>query len=54
MHKKLKVHLKPKEKVSFKAERTYQMENLKKTYQKLQSTIVIHIVHVGEEINMSK
>ena len=52
MHKKI-LNLKRREKVPLNAERTYEMENLKKNYQKLQSTIVIHMVHVGEEINMS-
>ena len=39
-----------KEKVPFKVERTYHIENLKKTYQRLQSTIVIYIAQVVEEI----
>ena len=53
MHKKV-LNLKPKEKIPFNVERTSKMENLKKTYQKLKNTIVIHIIHVGKEIIISK
>ena len=49
MHKKV-LNLKPKEKIPFNVERTSKMENLKKTYQKLKNTIVIHIIHVEKEI----
>ena len=49
MHKK---NIEPKTQregpVPFNAGRTYEMENLKKNYQKLQSTIVIDIIHVGK------
>ena len=36
----------------FNVEKT--MKNLKKTYEKLQSTIVIHIMHVGKRNNHIK
>ena len=35
----------------FNMEKTSEMKNLKKTYEKLQSTIVIHIMHVGKRNN---
>ena len=51
MYQKLNLRLQPREKVPFNEERTYQMKNIKKTL--YGSTIVIHMVHVQEEINMS-
>ena len=38
----------------FNVEKTSEMKNLKKTYEKLQSTIVIHIMHVGKRNNHIK
>ena len=35
----------------FNVEKTSEMKNIKKTYEKLQSTIVIHIMHVGKRNN---
>ena len=53
MHKKV-LNLKPREKILFNVEKTSEMKNLKNTYEKLQSTIVIHIMHVGKRNNHIK
>ena len=53
MHKKV-LNLKPREKILFNVEKTSEMKNLKKTYETLQSTIVIHIMHVGKRNNHIK
>ena len=38
----------------FNVEKISEMKNLKKTYETLQSTIVIHIMHVGKRNNHIK
>jgi len=38
----------------FNVEKTSEMKNIKKTYEKLQSTIDIHIIHVGKRNNHIK
>ena len=38
----------------FNVEKISEMKNIKKTYEKLQSTIVIHIMHVGKRNNHIK
>ena len=53
MHKKV-LNLKPRENILFNVEKTSEMKNLKKTYETLQSTIVIHIMHVGKRNNHIK
>ena len=49
MHKKI-LKLKLREKILFNVEKTSEMKNLKKTYEKLQRTIVMHNMYV-EKIN---
>ena len=48
------MNLKPREKTLFNVEKSSKMKNLKKTYEKLQSTIVIHVMHVGRRNNHIK